>query len=454
MHGIPQSIHLNPALRYRCKTYIELPVISSVRFAYDNTGFGYHDALHYGSGTQSDSILIDLDNLEKKLKKRNYIRNDLSVNILGAGLRIKDYYFHFNIADFTETRVGYPGDLIALKDGNWVSTTETAEDIDLGGLGATAFSYLQISLGASKLIDEYLSIGVRAKYLMGSASLVNRRSELDIKTQSDPLVLDIASHYKIYASFPMEISYDTSGIVTSVDFDNYLSNPISDYILNKNRGVAIDAGFIYEYTDQITLAASLINLGFIRWKSNVNRFETEGSFAFSGFNLLEYANNPDETQLIQSLTDSIIDSWEFRNSIKPYFTFLTTKLFVGASYQLHKLVTVSAVSRTDFYDRRPHPTLTLSAMFTPAKFFSTSLSYSMMNHKYNHLGFGFGLGGPGAQLYIVTDNIPIRYVKDSSTGIFWPYNARTINIRFGVNLLFNCKEEKRDRRKTLCPAYW
>ena len=68
MHSVPQTIHLNPAVFYHCKTYIELPILSSVRVSYANTGFGYHDAIHYGSGNNADSLLIDMDNLEKKLK--------------------------------------------------------------------------------------------------------------------------------------------------------------------------------------------------------------------------------------------------------------------------------------------------------------------------------------------------------------------------------------------------
>ena len=49
MHSLPQSIHTNPALFYRCRTYVELPVLSGIGFSYSNSGFGYHDALHYGT---------------------------------------------------------------------------------------------------------------------------------------------------------------------------------------------------------------------------------------------------------------------------------------------------------------------------------------------------------------------------------------------------------------------
>ena len=148
MHHVPQAIHSNPAIFYHCKTYIEIPVISSISQSYGNTGFGYHDAIHYGSGSNADSLIIDMDNLEKKLKKRNYINEDISVNLMGAGFLLKeDYYVHFNVALKAETRVGFPGGLVALKDGNWDVNAGVPRDINLSGLGVKATNYLQFAAG-------------------------------------------------------------------------------------------------------------------------------------------------------------------------------------------------------------------------------------------------------------------------------------------------------------------
>jgi len=462
MHSIPQAIHTNPALFYKCRTYIELPVISSIRYSYGNSGFGYHDALHYRTGTQRDSIIIDIDNLDKKMKKRNYIRNNYSVNILGAGFLIRDYYFHFNISNHGETRIGLPGDLVTLKDGNWDSSEEVPRDVDLGGLGVHAFDYIQIAAGVSKKINEGFSIGLTAKYLMGSASLITRKSILDIRTQADPIVLDVSSRYKIYSSFPVDITYDNLGIVQTIDFSNSLSYPVQDFIFNKNRGIALDAGILYDYSDQITLSASIIDLGFIRWKSNINRFESEGSFTFQGFDLMQYSTGIDETELFQSLIDSIQDSWQFINSNDPFISLLTPKIYLGGLYRLNQKIAFGALVRTEIFDRRPHFALTLSANFNPFNFLSGIVSYSIMNNKLYQLGFGFSLGGPGAQLFFVSDHIPVRYIREVNSGALFPYNARTMNFRIGVNLIFACREAEDEgkppayrysRPRKLCPAY-
>ncbi len=71
--------------------------------------------------------------------------------------------------------------------------------------------------------------------------------------------------------------------------------------------------------------------------------------------------------------------------------------------------------------------------------------------------------GKGGQFYLVTDNIPFRWVRDTSTGLLWPYNARTVNFRLGVNIVFGFEENYRgvggsrrrpgSRSGKYCPAY-
>ena len=463
MHTNPQAIHTNPALGYKCVTYIELPAISSLRFSYGNSGFAYKDAFYHGTGAQSDSLYIDFDQLDKKMKNRNYIRNAYSVNILGAGFRIKDYFFHFNVSSHGDTRVGIPGDLIALTDGNWDSSEDVPRDFDLSTLGVNAVSYTQVAAGISKEITKGLRIGFTVKYLLGSGTLTTRKSNLEFTTQADPIVLDVSTRYNIYASFPVEVTYNNfTDLVERVNFDNSFSDPVHDFILNRNRGLAVDAGILYDYSEKILLSASIVDLGFIRWRSNINRFESEGQFTFRGFDLLNYSGGTDQTDLFQALLDSIQDSWQFVNSNDPFTSMLTPKIYTGGLYKMNKKIAFGALLRTDFFDHRPHFSLTLSANYNPVDFFSGTISYSVMNNRLYHLGFGFAFGRPGAQLFFVSDNVPVTYVRETNTGALLPYSARTMNFRVGVNLIFGCGSLKWEgkppayhyyRPKKICPAY-
>jgi hypothetical protein len=453
MHPVPEAIHTSPALYYRCRTYVELPVISGLSYSYANTGFGYHDAMHFGSGSNADSLIIDINKLDRKLKKRNYIRNDQSETLLGAGFRIMDkYYVHFNVSNFTATRIGIPGDLVSLKDGNWDINASSPREINLSGLGADGIDYLQVAAGISTQFRQGIYIGITLKYLKGSANIRSQRTNLTIETEGDPIRVRASSDYSVRTSFPMQLDYDNQGFVSSIDLNHSFDNIVGDFILNKNNGGAIDLGVIYEYDEKLTLAGSIIDLGLIRWASNIHRFDANAGVDFMGFDLRAYAASGGSTEFLQALIDSVAESFQFGTGEKPYWTTLNPSLYTGASYQLYEKIKVSGLLKTELFDRRPHLSLTLAGMYSPFSFLHGTLSYSIMNNKLFQLGFGLAVGGPGAQFYIVSDHIPWRWVRDNGSGAIWPYNARTANLRFGLNLIFGCQEPNKKFSRYLHPA--
>ena len=330
-------------------------------------------------------------------------------------------------------------------------------------MGVKATNYFQIAAGVSTEIFDGLYAGVTLKYLRGSASITSPRTDLYLLTEGDPIELEAQTDYKIRTSFPMDVSYDPQGYVSSVDISNSFNNIVRDFILANNHGAGIDLGVIYRYDDRLTLAASLIDLGFIRWKSNINRFETSGSIRFSGFDLRQYASQQGNSDFLEVLIDTIADSFQFETSQRPYFTSLTPKLYAGAMYQLNEKLNVSALTRTEFFDRRPHFALTLAANYSLSSFFHGTISYSIMNNRYDQLGFGIAVGNRPVQFYLVSDHIPIYYTRDSSSGMIWPYSAQTMNFRLGMNLVFGCGERnpsgkpsayrKKWKSKKSCPAY-
>jgi len=257
------------------------------------------------------------------------------------------------------------------------------------------------------------------------------------------------------------VEYDQDGFVSRVDVSNAFSNVLGDYILNKNHGAGIDLGVIYEYDDKITFAASLLDLGFIRWGSNTEQFNANSTVVFNGVDLRDAIASGGDTDFLGFLIDSLSEAIKFSNNQNPYTTTLMPKLFAGATYQLMPKLQVSGLTRTDFFDSRPHFSLTLGGMYSPLPFLHAKLSYSIMNWKFDHIGAGLVLGGKGGQFYIVADHIPVRWVHDTGTGTLWPYNARTVNFRIGVNLLFGCDEaggrsgQRPGSRKKgkYCPAY-
>lgn len=463
MHSIPQTNQLNPAVRQKCKVYLSLPVLSSVRFNLRNTAFGFHDVFHTGTGTQSGTYYLDLDNLEKKIKKMNYSLLNSDIDILGAGFEVKDWYFTFGIVNHISMQLSYPDDIVSLKDGNWDINKGEGVPVKLNRIGINATVWNSIGISASKEFFEGLRAGVRFKYLNGMANLNTRRSKIELNTTEDPITLEALVKYKINSSVPVNLGYSANGLVNSLDFSPATENLIGNYIFNTNRGLALDGGVVYDYDDEMQFTASFTDLGFIWWRKNVKNFTGEGKFVFQGIDLDAYFDDPNQGDLIQALQDSLLNSLHATAGNKGYLTMLPLNLYGGVTRELIPNLRAGAMTWIEVNGTHLRPSLTLSLNATPMKAFAASLSYTIMNNKLNQFGAGLAFGRRGAQFYLITDNIPVRFTRDLSTGLLWPYNARMLSLRFGLNIIFGCKEENKNSIKRKyngskgldnCPAYW
>ncbi len=465
MPGIPQANQLNPALIRPCGTYVELPVISSVRVNIRNTGFGFHDVFHTGNGAQSADYLLDLTKLDKILKPINYFQSETDIDLLGFGFSFKDWYFTFGIADHSDLLLSYPHNIVSLQDGI-LQATGKPNSRNISRMGAEITLWNSIGVSAAKVISEGLTAGLRLKYLQGMANVVTRRSELLLNSTSDPVSMLAQINYSIDASFPVIVQYGPNGLVNSLNFDNSLNNIAGNYFFNGNRGIAIDAGLVYDLDEITQVTASITDLGFIRWKKNANNFTTAGEYLFNANDLNQFNIHPGQADLVNALQDS--SSKSFKATRTAYFTLMPVKIFAGVTRVILPHLRAGAMTRIEIYNLRMMPSLTFSMNYTPFPSVAASLSYTLMNNKFNQVGAGVALGNRVAQFYLVADNIPLRFTKNirfpDDTGIggpfILPYNARMLSLRAGINLLFGCKQkEKKDGKKNYrhrdsCPAYW
>jgi len=453
LHQLPQANMLNPALDYPCNFYIEIPLLSSTKFAYNNSSFTYKDFIRPGTGEQQDSLIMDFDNIYNKLWKRNYLHLEFENVILGAGFHWKDYFISFRISHNAHAAFRYTKDLISLKDGNWDPSTDTPVNFYLKNNELNEISYWKISVAASKYFSPYLRLGARLSYLKGSSNYHTKRSELDIITTEQPVTVSIATDYEVNASFPMEFDRNTDGRISSIR--PVVNNFLGDFLFNSNRGVSIDFGAVYEYSDKITLSASITDVGFIRWASNSVNLHADGSILYIGEDLDQYTQNNQSQDIIQILQDTIQSSFQFNDTPNKYFTLLPMTAFAGGSYQLNPMVKLGLTGKVFYFNGTTIPSLTGSVNLKASKFLNLSASASLANRSIRNVGFATIIGNQGFNFYFVTDMLPINYVSETQSGALFPYNSRSFNFRFGFNLSFGCGKSKNGRSSVgkICPAY-
>ncbi|MCK4747471.1 MAG: hypothetical protein KAT15_10560, partial [Bacteroidales bacterium] len=195
----------------------------------------------------------------------------------------------------------------------------------------------------------------------------------------------------------------------------------------KNPGFAIDLGFNYVPIEKLSVSASIIDLGFIRWKNYVYNFHQNLDYTFEGIEIkLDENYSPGE-----DLFDSLQNDLKVKVTQNSYTTWLTGKVYLGAAYNLTEKVRFGGVFRTRIYNYKFYNQFTVSANVQPISMFSASLSYSIYGNSYMNLGLGLSMRLGPFNLYFVTDQAPSAY--------FFPEEFSSLNFRFGLNIVWGCR---------------
>jgi len=445
MQNVPQSNQLNPAIQPEGKFFFGFPGLSSIYLNYSNNGFSYNDIIKDGTGLQKDSLVVDINSFHDALQSTNRISNQFDYTFFTLGIRAKKMFFTLDISSKVDTRFGFDKGLISfLKDGNG-NAADMGRTANLGAIGLEGTAYNEVALGVSKQVTEKLTLGIKAKALFGVANMHMDNSNLSVYTSESGDLVRLRSKQLMKVSMPLDITEKTDPDGTNyIDDIDILDDDMDANFFSgtDNRGYAFDLGATYQFDNRTTFYASILDIGSIKWKNSYELYQ-DASFDWAGGDWSQSgnSNDPDYREIedvMEDLTDSISDAFRFRDNTGSYSKALPTKVYIGGSYDLNKRVSFGAVSRTEIYDGKLRPSLTLSANTRVIRNFSASVSYSMVNNSYNNVGVGVAAKLGPFQIYAVSDNILAMN----------PNTAQLANVRLGMNMMFGWR--KKTKKKDVC----
>jgi len=457
--GVPQSRFMNPALQSSCNIYIGIPGINSAYLGVSNNSVGFEDIIFKGTGLYSDSLIsilhpsYDIDAFLAKLKPENRIAPEVYVSLLSFGFRAGENFFFLDIADRVNSHISFPKDLATLVlKGNADFINSPA---DFSSLSASATYFREIGVGFSREFIDNLVIGVKAKMLFGNAnvSLQNDGFNLEID-ESNLFSHTINADLSLNFGYPVEVFRDPeTGYIDSLA----VQEPDEGMIFNfGDPGFGIDIGAVYNINEQFSVSASVVDLGFISWKEDVTNLRVKGSYEFEGIDvssMLVAGDTSSFDDAIDNITDTLLVIFDPEDSNDPFKTYLPTKIYIGASYQLNENIGFGILSKTLIENGKLWESFTMSANVQAGGFLSTSLSYSITNSTFNNVGFGLSLRGGPIQFYFVTDKLFYKLSRfnfpndgQASSSILLPSNLSSFNFRFGLNLVFGCKVKRPNDR--------
>ncbi len=453
MPMIQQSQYANPAIRPEARINIGfLPILTSTYVNFANSGFTLSQIIK----EQNGKTVVDLNNGLNKLGKKNVLSLTGEVDLISFGFKQKKNYWSFSVIEKLDYRMMYPKDLFSLVILGNAAPENIGRTLNLG-LKNDFNAYTEIGLGFNRVIKEdKLIVGGKLKYLAGQANLYTKHATATLETNKDSLDITASSNIAMYASTP----YDKNG--------NFDSKGLTSF---KNNGVAIDLGAQYNLTEKIKLSASVIDLGFIRWNNNNVSAISDNPNAkatFKGVDISQYflnSNNPDSSSVGSSINhtfDSLAKTFNVKidSNAKAYTAPMFTKMYVGGNYQLNKWSNASALFYGQFYAKTIRPAVTLGYNVSVKHWLRASVTYSMLNRSFANVGAGLSINLGGLQIYAVSDNVLGSVVFDKytqgSSSFIAPSIAKTLNVRFGINLAIGRKPQDRDKdgivnKKDECP---
>lgn len=448
--NLPQNHLLNPALRPSNKVYIGLPGMSGINLNINNNFVNFNDV--FIKGQPKDSIISFLhpdynpDKFLAKIKDKNSLEQETTVQLLGVGFSVgNDGYVFLDINERIQGNIVLPGDLfrLALKGNEGFA----GKKIDLSSLRGDIKYYHEFGVGFSRNFTDKLRIGIKGKLLFGIAAASIDNKSLGI-TVNDDYSHTLDANLTVNMSGPVNVYMNSKHNVDSVVFG------ATDFFSGKkNIGLGLDIGATFDLTDRIVLSASVTDLGFIRWKNDVTNLKVYNQFKFSGLNMLDVINGTKTIDEVgKEMLDSLKNAFNVSNTKAPFTTYLPFGISLGGSYNVTKRFSVGLLSYSRIIGKQLREALTLSANLNLGNAFSTSISYTAENHRYDNLGAGVAFRAGIIQFYLLSDRIPIMWnkIKDDKSNVMLPANWNTINLRLGMNLVFgNRIREKNDKPMVL-----
>ncbi len=444
--GAPQAYRLNPATQPQSSFFFGIPVINSLYIETNNTSFGLTEIIwndpETGQVVQPLHSDAALNNFLGRLSEQNSLTLNLGISPISMGLGIKSLYFTFDITARLNQGIDYPADFFPFFIPQW----ENERTYDFSSFGFHVTQYIEYAFGVSRKFSDMLSVGIRPKLLTGISNISSNNNEITANTYVYDLQFD--SHINLQLCTPgFFIPVDENDVLDPTGefkFDSTLSS-FSDYrkLIMKNKGLGVDIGVHFQPMEGLTLSASVIDLGYIKWKEYIHTATLDGSLTFVG---AEVEAGQDTNNFFDNFLDTLTGNFEVTGSDEPYTTSLEPKVFLGGSLALLPALDVGLLSRFDFLHSGTQANLMIHANWHPSSVFNLTANYSPFGGRASTFGLGFSLRGGPVSFYTVADYRAFRYnlYKYENIPVFIaPSNRNRFNIQIGFNLVFGCNMRKR-----------
>jgi hypothetical protein len=426
---LPQANNLNPAILPDYKFSFGLPGLSGFHI---NTGQNFTNLELLDSKDESGNLITS--DILNNLRRNNRVTSNNTVNLFHLGIRGNTSYTAFSINNRTFARTSLPREFFQFAIlGNASNEIEDGL-LDMSRFSVKVMGFTEIGLSHGReILSGRMTVGARIKYLVGHAYADLNSFDANLRTYGNDEFRGDSIGINVN-----EFDIRTGGIAGALINGDDKAEDIRGSLLS-NRGFGLDLGATYEFNKKIQFFASLNDIGFINWNQQYMNKRTVPAFQyqFSGVDVVELING--EGLSVINDFDSAINDLEIAETRNESFaTSLSARLYAGASYQLSRRQTASAILYSELYRGALIPAFTGMYNFQAGTFFNFAFSTTVMNGRVNNFGTGVTLNLLPFQLVLATNDL---------MSIVRPKRGRVVDFRFGINHTFGNVNKGKSRAK-------
>ena len=271
---------MNPAYG-NDQNYVSIPALGNLNISIMGD-FGLENVFYENKwgGKKTTTFMNPNISIEEALSSFNSGDNQLFGNvkltILSGGFKAFGGYNTIEMNSKNNFGVSLPYELFAFAKniGNNI--------YDIGNIDINAQSYVDLTFGHSRDINQKLRVGAKVKLLMGVARVDAWMENLKANLTGDEWTISGLAQANVMMK----------GFTYTSETEEYKSKPESyqkvtnvdvDGVGISGFGLAFDFGGIYKINEDFTVSAAVNDLGFISWSSDMMARSSGTSFTFSGF---------------------------------------------------------------------------------------------------------------------------------------------------------------------------
>jgi hypothetical protein len=440
----PQTLMLNPGSLVSSQFHAGMPLASQFHFNAGSSGVSVFDVF----ADDGVDINTKITNIISELSSRDFFTINQQLDVLNFGWLSKGMepvYFSGGMYQELDVIDYFPKDIAILA---WEGNRDyIGKAYDFNDVSARADLLTVYHFGVNKQVSKKLTAGVRLKLYSSLISVSSTRNKGAFKTSIREGTANVYEH----TVTDLDVEVKTSGFLSLDGLEQSQVNKklLGRALLGGNLGVGLDAGITYQFDNQLSLTASVLDLGAIFHINDTELYRAKGDYTLDGIELIfpELVNGEPAIPYYDNLEDDIAREIPVDTLNTGYTQLRPTKINAALHYDFGRFVgdkggcncknngtkqkRVSQAGVQYYSIFRPRGLQFAGTLYYTRRFGNTlsiKTTYTLDSYSAKNVGAGMFLNIGGVNLFLAADNL----LQMSNLA-----KANSVSLQVGLNYILN-----------------